>query len=64
MSLYSVKVVGHAVELGIGILDEDLLDYPPDGGTEGDVVVRVRASRHSRVRNRDRVAVAIEDEGS
>ena len=41
----SVKVAGDAVELGKGILDEDLLGNPPDGRSVGDVVVH--ASRHS-----------------
>ena len=45
MCLRSVGVVADAVELGEGILDEDLLDNPPDGRTVGDVVVH--ASRHS-----------------
>jgi len=45
MCLCSVEAVGDAVELGEGILDEDLLDNPPDGCTIGDVVVH--ASRHS-----------------
>lgn len=45
MCLRSVEVVGDAVELGEGILDEDLLDNPPDGCTVGDMVVH--ASRHS-----------------
>ena len=45
MCLHSVEAVGDAIELGKGILDEDLLDNPPDGRTVGDVVVH--ASRHS-----------------
>ena len=45
MCLHSVEAVGDAVELGKGILDEDLLDNPPDGCTVGNVVVH--ASRHS-----------------
>ena len=45
MCLHSVEAVGDAIELGKGILDEDLLDNPPDGCTVGDVVVH--ALRHS-----------------
>jgi hypothetical protein len=43
--LRSVEGVGDAVELGVGILDEDLLDDPPEGRTVGDVIIH--ASRHS-----------------
>jgi hypothetical protein len=43
--LHSVKAVSDAVELGKGILDEDLLDNPPDGRGVGDMVVH--ALRHS-----------------
>jgi len=45
MCLRSVEAVGDAVELGEGILAEDLLDNPPDGRPVGDVVVH--ALRHS-----------------
>ena len=45
MCLCLVKAVGDVVELGEGILDEDLLGNPPDRRTIGDVVVH--ASRHS-----------------
>lgn len=45
MCLRSIEAVGDAVELGEGILDEDLLDDPPDGRTVGDVVMYT--SRHS-----------------
>ena len=38
MCLRSVEAVGHAVELGEGILAKDLLDNPPDGRPVGDVV--------------------------
>lgn len=62
MCLRSVEAVGDAVELGEGILDEDLLDDPPDGRAVGDVVVH--ASRHSRAQDGERVAVAREDEGA
>ena len=59
MCLRSVEGVGHAVEIGVGILDEDLLDNPPDGRTVGNMVVQ--ASRHSRVQHGERVAVSRED---
>ena len=62
MCLRSVEGVGHAVELGVGILDEDLLDNPPDGRTVGNMVVQ--ASRHSRVQHGERVAVSREDQGA
>ena len=62
MCLRSVEVVGDAAELGKGILDEDLLDDPPDGRSVGNVVVR--ASRHSRVQDAERVAIARKDEGA
>lgn len=45
MYLRSVEGVSDAVELGEGILDEDLLENPPDERTIGDVVVH--ASRHA-----------------
>ena len=45
MCMRSVEGVGDAVELGVGILDEDLLDDPPEGRTIGNVVMH--ASRHS-----------------
>ena len=60
MCLRSVEGVGHAVEIGVGILDEDLLDNPPDGRTVGNMVVQ--ASRHSRVQHGERVAVSREDQ--
>ena len=41
------SVEGHAIDIGGGILAEDLLDDPPDGGSEGDVVMG--ATDHSRV---------------
>ena len=45
MCMRSVEGVGDAVKLGMGILDEDLLDDPPEGRTVGDVVMH--SSRHS-----------------
>ena len=60
MCLRLVEGVGHAVEIGVGILDEDLLDNPPDGRTVGNMVVQ--ASRHSRVQHGERVAVSREDQ--
>jgi len=45
MCLRSVGGVGDAVQLGGGILDEELLDDPPEGRTVGDVIIH--ASRHS-----------------
>lgn len=57
-----IHPLGNAVELGEGILDEDLLDNPPDGRTVGDV--GVPASRHSRVQDGERVTIAREDEGA
>ena len=62
MCLRSVEVVGDAEELGKGVLDEDLLDNPPDGRSVGDVVVH--ASRHSRVQDADCIAIARKDEGA
>ena len=62
MCLRSVEAVGDVVELGEGILDQDLLDNPPDRRTVGNVVVR--ASRHSRVQDGESVTVAREDEGA
>jgi len=59
MCLRSVGGVGHAVELGVGILDEDLLDNPPDGRTVGNMVVQ--ASRHARVQDGERISIARED---
>ena len=56
----TVEDVGHAVELGEGILDEDLLDNPPDGRTVCDVVMH--APRHSRVQDGERVAITRKDE--
>ena len=60
MCLRSVEGVGDAVELGGGILAEDLLDDPPEGGTVGDVIMHT--ARHSRVQDGEPVAVAREDE--
>jgi hypothetical protein len=45
MCLRSVEGVGDAVELGRGILVEDLLHDPPEGRTVGDVIIHT--SRHS-----------------
>lgn len=45
MCLRSVEGVGDAVELGKGILVEDLLHYPPEGRTVCDVIIH--ATRHS-----------------
>ena len=59
MCLRSVEGVGDAAELGEGILDEDLLDDPPEGRTIGDVIIH--ASRHSRVQDGEPVARARED---
>jgi hypothetical protein len=59
MCLRSLDGVVDAIELGEGILDEDLLDNPPDGRTVCDVVVH--ASRHSRVQDGERVAITRKD---
>ena len=59
MCLRSVEGVGHTVELGVGILDEDLLDNPPNGCTVSNMVVQ--ASRHSRVQDGERVAITRKD---
>ena len=44
MCLRSVEGVGDAVELGRGILAEDMPDDPPEGRTVGDMIIH--ASRH------------------
>ena len=45
MCLRSVEGVGDAVELGGGILAEDLLDDPPEGRAIRNMIVH--ASRHA-----------------
>lgn len=54
------RLEGDAVEVGVRILDFELLDGPPGRGGEGDVVAR--ALRHPRVKKTDHMTLAIEDE--
>ena len=56
----SVEGVGHAEELGVGILLKDQLDHPPEWSAVGNVIVH--ASGHSGVQHGEPVAVAREDE--
>lgn len=57
----SVEGVGHAVEVGVGILDADLLDNPPDGHTVGDMTVYNVFVTHARVQDSERISLARED---
>lgn len=58
----SVEGAGDAIELGGGILDEDLLDDPPHGSPVSNVVVE--ATGHARMEHGEPVAVASEDKGA
>lgn len=57
----SVEGVCHAVEVGVGILDADLLDNPPDGHTVGDMTVYNVFVTHARVQDSERISLARED---
>ncbi len=54
------RLEGDAVEIGVRILEFELLDGPPGRGGKGDVVAP--AFRHPRVENTDHMTLAIEDE--
>jgi hypothetical protein len=49
-----------AIEVGVGIMLLDLLDSPPGGRGEGDMVTR--AFGHAGVENTDHITQAIDDE--
>ena len=53
------RLESDAVEVGVRILAFDLLDGPPGGGGEGDVVT---PALHPRVENTNHLTLAIEDE--
>ena len=48
------------VEVGVWILEFELLDGPPGRGGEGDMIAP--AFRHSRVEDTDQMTLTIEDE--
>lgn len=54
------RLEGDAIEVGVRILEFELLDGPPGGGGVGDVVAPV--FRHPRVENADHMTLTIEDE--
>jgi len=43
-----VRLEGRAVEDGIGVMAQDLIDDPPQGHSEGNMAMR--SSRHTRVK--------------
>ena len=57
--LGSIDGVGHAIEIGEGVLLEDLLDDPPNRGSIRHMVMET--TRHARVKHGKRFAVAGED---
>ena len=57
---WCMHLEGSAVEVGVRILEFELLDGPPGGGGKGDVVAL--AIQHPRVENTDHMTLAIEDE--
>jgi len=55
-----VRLEGRAVEYGIGIMEQELLDDPPQGRSECDMAVHT--SRHAGVKEGKPITIAVPDE--